>query len=69
MIGLHEATTRVTCSTSSLIDHSFASFPSRVFQKGVIDIGLLDHYFIFCTRKISKFKTGGVQIGFMIMKN
>ena len=41
--------TRVTCSTSILIDHILASFPSGVSQKGVIKVGLSDHQLIFCT--------------------
>ena len=51
---------RVTCSTSTLIDHILASFPSRVSQKGVIDVGISDHQLIICTRKISRLKTGGI---------
>ena len=52
--------TRVMCSTSTLSDHVLASFPLRAFQKGVIKVGLSDHQLIFCTRKISKFKTSGI---------
>ena len=68
---LIQCPTRVTCSTSTLTDHISASFPSRVSQKGVINIGLSDHELIFYTRKISKFKTGGVQkyIHFRSLKN
>ena len=43
--------TRVTCSTSTLIDHILASFTSRVSQKGVIDIGISNHQPIFSTHK------------------
>ena len=53
--------TRVTSCTSALIDHILASFPSRVSQKGVINLSLSGQQLIFCTHKISKFKTGGVQ--------
>ena len=35
--------TRVTCSTSTLNDYVLASFPSRVSNKGVIDVGISDH--------------------------
>ena len=68
---LIQCPTRVTCSTSTLIDHISASFPSRVSQKGVINVGLSDHELIFCTRETSKFKTGGVQkyIHFHSLKN
>ena len=55
---LTQCSTRVNCSTSTLIEDIL---PSRVFQKGVIHVGLPDHQFIFCTRKICKFETGGVH--------
>ena len=48
---LIKSPTRVACSTSTLIDHILASFPSRVFQRAVIDVGISDHQLIFCTRK------------------
>ena len=51
---LIKSPTRVTCSSSTLIDH--ASFHSKVFPKGAIDAGISDHQPIFCTRKISRFK-------------
>ena len=37
--------TRVTCSTSTLIDHILARFPWRVSQKGVIDGCLIINLF------------------------
>ena len=58
---LIKSSTRITCSTSTLIDHFLASFPSRVSQKGVIDVGLSNHQLIFCTQKISRLKTGGIH--------
>ena len=58
---LIQCSTRVTCSTSTLIDRILASFPSRFSQKRVIDLGLSNHQLIFCTRKISKFKAGDVH--------
>ena len=68
---LIQCPTRVTCSTSTLIDHILASFPSRVSQKGVINVGLSDHQLIFCAPKVSKFKTGGAHkyINFRSLKN
>ena len=39
-------TTRVTNGSSTIIDHVLASFPERVTQSGVIDIGLSDHQLI-----------------------
>ena len=48
--------TKVTTGSSTIIDHVLASFPERVTQSGVIDIGLSDHQLIYCTRKISRIK-------------
>ena len=51
---LIKSPTRVTCSTSSLIDHILTTFPERVSQQGIIiDVGLSDHQLIYCTRKFS----------------
>ena len=61
MFGLKqliEVPTRVTCTSSTIIDHILASFPNRVSQQGVIDAGLSDHQVIYCTRKISRIKRG-----------
>ena len=53
--------TRKTCSSTSLINHILASLPERISQEDVINVGLSDHQLIYCTRKISKIKTGGVH--------
>ena len=45
--------TRVTETTSSLLDHVLTNSCDRVSQSGVIDIGISDHQIIYCTRKIS----------------
>ena len=58
---LIQSPTRVTCSTSTLTDHILTSAPSRVSQKGVINVVASDHQLIFCTRKISRNKTGGAH--------
>ena len=72
MFGLKQLTevlTRVT-SSSTIIDHILASFPNRVSQQGVIDVGLSDHQFIYCTRKISRIKRGThMQIRCCLLKN
>ena len=62
---------RVTWRTSTLFDRILASFPSRDSQKVVINVSLPDHQLIFCTRKLSKFKTGGAHkyINFRSLKN
>ena len=73
MFGLKqliEVPTRVTCSSSTIIDHILASFPNRVSQQGVIDVGLSDHQIIYCTRKISRIKRGThKQIRYRSLKN
>ena len=68
---LIQCPTRITRSISTLIDHILAIFPSRVSQKGFINVGLSDHQRIFCARNISRFKTGGVHkyINFRSWKN
>ena len=73
MFGLTQiikSPTRIICSSTSLIDHILASFPERVSQEGVINIGLSDHQLIYCTRKI-RIKAGGVhkKIKFRSLKN
>ena len=67
---LIQSPTRVTSSTSFLI-HMLTSAPSRVFQKGVINVGVSDHQLIFCTTKISRIKTGGAHkyLNFRSLKN
>ena len=49
--------TRVTSSTSSLLDHILTNSRWKISQKGVIDVGLSDHQLIYCTRKNSRTKT------------
>ena len=73
MFGLKqliEVPTHVTCSSSTIIDYILASFPNRVSQQGVIDVGLSDHQIIYCTRKISRIKRGmHKQIRCRLLKN
>ena len=40
---LIEVPTRVTCSSSTIIDQILASFPDRVSHQNVIDVGLSGH--------------------------
>ena len=44
---LIQSPARVTCSTSTLIAHILANFPSRITQKEVINVGFSDHHLIF----------------------
>ena len=41
--------TRVTCGTSSLIDHVLTNTEEKNSQSGVLEIGISDHQLIFCT--------------------
>ena len=50
--------TRITSSSSSLIDHVLTNANDKISQSGILDIGLSDHQLIFCTRKLTKSKTG-----------
>ena len=70
-LKLTQSPTRVTFNTSTLINHILTSVPSRVFQKGVISLGVYDHQLIFCTRRISRMKTGSVRkyLSFCSLKN
>ena len=55
---LIKSSTRITCNTSSLIDHVLTNAEEKISQSGVIDIGLSDHQLIFCTRKVKKIRYG-----------
>ena len=72
MFGLKqliEVPTRVTCSSSIIVDDILASFSNRVSQQGVIDVGLSDHQIIDCTR-FSRIKRGmHKQIRYRSLKN
>ena len=48
---LIQCPTHVTRHTSTLTDQILASFPSRVSQEGVINVGLSDHQLIFVQKK------------------
>ena len=73
MLGLKqliENLTQITCSSSSSSDHILASFPDKVTQRGILNLGLSDHQLIYCTRKITRIKRGGhKQIKFRSSKN
>ena len=56
---LTESPTRITFSSTSIIDHILASFPDRVTQQGILNVGLSDHQLIYNTRKITRIKRGG----------
>ena len=68
---LIQSPTRVTSSISTLVNHTLTSALSRVSQKGVINVDVSNHQLIFCTRKVSRIKTGGVHmyLNFRSLKN
>ena len=62
--------TRITCHTSTLIDHIITNFEEKVTQSGVIDTLLSDPQLIFCTREIKRVNTNNhKQISFHSLKN
>ena len=50
--------TRITETSSSLLDHILTNSTDKIAQSGIINVGLSDHQMIFCTRKTIKIKTG-----------
>ena len=63
-----QSSTRVTHSTSSLIDHILRNTNEKIAQCGLISVELSDHRMIFCTRK-TKEKVGvHKQISFRSFK-
>ena len=48
--------TRVTCNTSTLIDHILTNSLDNISQPGFINTAISDHDMIYCTRKILKAK-------------
>ena len=46
--------TRVTTTTSTVIDHILCNSKEHVCQSGTLDLGISDHMVIFCTRKLVK---------------
>ena len=62
--------TRVTCSSSSIIDHILGNFPNRLTQQGIWNVELYDHQLIYYTKKITRIRRGGYkQIKFRSFKN
>ena len=65
-----ETPTRITCNSSSIIDHILTNSSEIISQSGVIDTGISDHQLIFCTRKKTKIKVNDhKQITFRCFKN
>ena len=51
-----EDPTRITCSTSSFLDHILTNSLEKISQKGIINVGLSDHQLIYSTRKVLRTK-------------
>ena len=61
--------TRVTCNSSSILDHVLASFLNSISQSGVIDIDISDHQLIYCTRKTARIKATAInKLLFILLK-
>ena len=48
--------TRITMTTSSLIDYIVTNTPEKIFDSGAIHTGISDHSLVFAIRKISVVK-------------
>ena len=53
---LIECPTRITCNTSTLIEHILINTPGKISQSGVIATAISDHFLIYRTRRIPKAK-------------
>ena len=53
-----EKPTRITETCSSLLDHIITNNSDKIYQSGVLDIGLSDHLITFCSRKIIRGQIG-----------
>ena len=52
MSQLIDEPTRITMTTSSLIDHIITNTPEQISHSGVIHTGISDHRLVFAIRKI-----------------
>ena len=58
MTQLINCATRITLTSSSIIDLIFVSESANISQSGVLPIGFSDHQVIYCTRKLFRCKVG-----------
>jgi hypothetical protein len=65
---LIDEATRVTMTTSSLIDHIVTNTPEKISDSGVIHTGLSDHSLVFAIRKISVVKKQEKKVEIRNMK-
>ena len=62
--------TRITCNTSTLIDHILTNSQDNISQFGVIDTAISHHNMIYCTREILKAKYNkGKELTFCSLGN
>ena len=54
MTQIINTSTRITSTTSTILDLILISDPAKISQCGVLDIGLSDHQIIHCKRKCKK---------------
>ena len=66
---LIDQATRITMTTSSLIDHIVTNTPEKISASGVIHTGISDHSLIFAIRKISIMNKQENTIKIRNMKN
>ena len=67
---LIESPTRITCNSSTIIDHILTNSCEKIVNSGVIDLSLSDHQIIFCTRKLMRQKFNfHKQIKCRLLKN
>ena len=50
---LIEDPTRVTSSSSTIIDHIATSYTSNIIELGVYEVSMSDHYMVYCIRKFN----------------
>ena len=61
--------TRITMTTSSLIDHIVTNTPEKIFDSGAIHTGVSDHSLVFAIRKISVVKKREHSVEIRNLKN
>ena len=61
--------TRVTLTTSSLIDHVVTNTPEKISHSGVVHTGISDHSLIYAIRKIRHFQKNDDFVEIRNMKN
>ena len=57
--------TRITCNTSSLLDHILSNSVEKISNSGVINVSISDHQLIYFTRKILRCKSNTHQKTFV----